>query len=276
MKSLYKYLPVLVLAIAATSCDDLIDDKSAIDAKYAVALPAIEIKNLTVIDYATVEVSYTLTDTLGVASCGLQVATDAAFTNPSFLEFDKVKTEATSIVSGLSPETKYYGRLYFSTNDGTAFSSATEFETPYVPVTAALIAGKTYKGSATDYWGDGPYDFAITFEAVEGDEYAVKVNNLDPYFAANGFTADKGVNTFNGVIDPETGIITVEVGQAIGYKDCYVIAYDDADPDVAENYDDLYIQVVNFGASVQILNAWGITSSSGFFSLYYGGLTLKP
>lgn len=276
MKSIFKYLPVIALAVAATACDDLIDDKSVIDGKYAVSLPTVEFQNLKVVNYSTIEVTYTFSSISGVADAGIQVASDATFEKSSWLSFSEIATSATTIVSDLSPDTKYFARVFFSTNDGTVFSDSKEFSTPSVPLTSSLLVDKVYKASSVEEYFGKIFDFELSFETVEGSDYAVKINNLEPYFASNGFTADKGKNIFEGTLDPETGIITVPAGQAIGYQDVALMAFDDADPDVAEEYDDLYIEVINYGASIRFVNAWGMLSSGGWYSIYYGGLTLKP
>lgn len=274
MKNIFKIMPVVALAMACTSCNDLIDDKAAIDAKYHIELPTLSLQSATAVDYSTVSVSYTISDIKGLANVGVQVATTSDFANPEYIEIEP-ETTGTALAAGLAPDTKYYVRLYAYTPDNCTYSEAKEVTTPSVPLTAALLEGKTYKGATTSYFGDD-YSFAVTFVADAEDPYKVTVCDLDPYFASNGYVASKGVNMYEGVLDPETGIITVASGQQVGYKDVVVQAFDDADPDVAEDYDDIKIKLNNYGASITIMNAFGVLSSGGWYELYYGGLTLKP
>ena len=132
MKSLFKYFPVIALAFAAASCNDLIDDKEVIDSKYEVALPTVQMSSLKALTYSSAEVSYSCSSIEGLASGGLQIATKEDFSDAKFYEFDSFETSGTATVSGLSDDTKYYGRLFFSSFNGTVFSETMQFSTPSV------------------------------------------------------------------------------------------------------------------------------------------------
>ena len=78
----------------------------------------------------------------------------------------------------------------------------------------------------------------------------------------------------------EKEIITVPAGQLVGYQDVVLAALDTDDPDEAEDNDsygqsDLIIKVVGKGASLQFVNAFGLMNGSGWWTLYYGGITLN-
>lgn len=275
MKNIFKIMPVVALAMACTSCNDLIDDKATIDAKYHIDLPTLSLQSATAVDYSTISVTYTISDIDGLANAGVQVSTSSDFAKAEYIAIEPEES-GVAIATGLAPETKYYVRLYAYTPDNCAFSETKEVTTPSVPLTAALLEGKTYKATGVeDYWGDA-YDFGISFIADAEDPYKVVVCDLDAYFAENGFTAEKGYNMYEGVLDPETGIISVAFGQSTGYKDVYLYAFDTDHIDTATGYDDVKIQVNNFGASITVLNSWGTKTDAGYWSMYFGGLTLKP
>ena len=69
--------------------------------------------------------------------------------------------------------------------------------------------------------------------------------------------------------------ITIALGQAVGYGDVVLNAFDNADPDAAEDYSDLVIKVIDKGAALKIENAYGVEASDGWWELYYGGVTLS-
>lgn len=275
MKNIFKFLPVLAIAMACASCNDLIDDKDVIDAKYSIQLPTLNLSSASAVDYSTVSVSYTASSTTGIADAGVQVSTSADFATSDYFSFGKLEASASAQASGLAPDTKYYVRVYAYTSDNCAYSNAVEVTTPSVPLTAALLEGKVYKANVVSYFDD-PLSFAVSFIADEDDPYKMIVCNLDPYFYSNGFTAEKETNMYEAELDPETGIITVYANQEVGYQDVVIMGFNDADPDVAEDYDDVHIQMVNYGASLNVLNSFGVLSSGGWYNLYYGGITLKP
>lgn len=275
MKNIFKFLPALALALCFVSCEDLTDDKATIDAKYAVEAPTLQLSNLQAVDYSTVSYTFSISDLKGVSAFGLEVADNANFANSELFEIeDLTATSGSAVASGLSPDTKYYARLCAYTPDNMAVSSAMEVTTPEVPLTASLLAGKVYKGTYADYWGDA-YDFAVTFIADAEDPYKVTVCDIEPYLAANGYKASNGYNKFEGVLDPETGIITVFAGQKVGYKGYYLEGYDTESIDTAEEATDLYIQVVNFGAAVTIINGYGFTDGGGYWEIFDAPITLK-
>jgi hypothetical protein len=120
----------------------------------------------------------------------------------------------------------------------------------------------------------------VTLVADASDENKIYIQNLDPYFADNGFVAEEGFNIFEGTLDTEKEIITVPAGQLVGYQDVVLAALDTDDPDEAEDNDsygqsDLIIKVVGKGASLQFVNAFGLMNGSGWWTLYYGGITLN-
>ena len=275
MKNIFKFLPALALALCFVSCEDLTDDKATIDAKYAVEAPTLQLSGLKAEDYATVSYNFTISSIDGLYCMGLEVADNASFNNSELFELeDLTKTSGSAVATGLAPDTKYFARLCAYTPDNMSVSDVMEVTTPSVPLTASLLEGKTYKGTIADYWGD-EYDFNVTFVADAEDPYKVTVCDIEPYLASKGYVAAKGYNKFEGVLDPETGIISVAIGQKIGYKDYYLVAFDANSIDDAEGYAPLQIQVVNYGASVTFLNGYGFTNGGGWWEIFDAPFTLK-
>lgn len=270
MKNIFKFLPVLAIAMACASCNDLIDDKDVIDAKYSIQLPTLNLSSASAVDYSTVSVSYTASSTTGIADAGVQVSTSADFATSDYFSFGKLEASASAQASGLAPDTKYYVRVYAYTSDNCAYSNAVEVTTPSVPLTAALLEGKVYKASVVDGRGE-EVAFNVTFVADGEDPYKVVVCDLDPYFAGYGYVAEAGYNMFEGVIDPETGILTIPGGQPIGYGAVVLVGFDENDEE-----GDILIQINNYGASLTILNQFAPTDADGLWNLYDAGITLKP
>lgn len=269
MKNIFKIMPVVALAMACTSCNDLIDDKSAIDAKYHIELPTLTLQSATAVDYSTVSVSYTISDIKGLANVGVQVATTSDFANPEYIEIEP-ETTGTALAAGLAPDTKYYVRLYAYTPDNCAYSESKEIVTPKVPLTASLLEGKVYKASIVDGRGDN-VTIAATIVADAEDPYKLVICDLDPYFAGYGYVAEKGYNMFEGTLDPETAIITIPGGQAVGYGEVVLSGIDEND-----EYCDLHIEVINYGASLKIIEQYAPYDADGLWNVYDAGIVLKP
>jgi len=141
----------------------------------------------------------------------------------------------------------------------------------------SAILGTYTKAGVADYWGD-TYDFAITISPYPDDITKVLVENLDPYFAGNGFTADKGVNVFEGDVSEDMTQIVVAAGQPVGYNDVALDVFNDASPDTATAYSDYLVILVNKDeGTITLTTAWGMYTASGggYYTLFNGPLVLK-
>ena len=82
------------------------------------------------------------------------------------------------------------------------------------------VNGLRFTGRVSDYWGS-VYSFNVTL--AQGEGTTVYIQNLDPYFAENGFTAADGSNILAGELvvaaDGKSATITCQLAQAIGYND---------------------------------------------------------
>ena len=278
MKKIFKTLiPCLALAVGFTSCYDEMDDKASIDAEYALAnAPTVAVSSAEALDYSSATVTGTVSSVEGVVEVGFMVATAADFSDAKIYSMDAVASSFETTIAGLAETTTYNIKPYACLGDNRIiYGQATSITTPQAPpLSAELLNGKTYVATATSYFGN-VYQFAVTIAADAADPTKVYVQNLDPYFASYGYVAEEGYNMFEGVLDVEAETITVAQGQAVGYGDVVLGVFNDADPDAASGYSDLTIKVVSKGAALQIVNAFGVVASDGWWELYYGGLTLN-
>ena len=138
----------------------------------------------------------------------------------------------------------------------------------------AFILG-TYGASADSYFSNrGHFDWDITISRDETDINKVWIGDLDPYFAANGYTAANGSNIFYGIVNEEKTQILVPVGQTLGYQNTALVAFVAADPDVDETEgDNVVIDIKDNGQTLVITNAWGIYDD-GWWNLFRGPITL--
>lgn len=138
----------------------------------------------------------------------------------------------------------------------------------------AFILG-TYGASADSYFSSrGHFDWDITISRDETDINKVWIGDLDPYFAANGYTAANGSNIFYGIVNEEKTQILVPVGQTLGYQNTALVAFVAADPDVDETEgDNVVIDIKDNGQTLVITNAWGIYDD-GWWNLFRGPITL--
>ncbi len=277
MKNIFKTLiPCLALSVALTGCYDEMDDKAVIDAQHALAnTPTVSMASATALDYASASVAGSLSSVEGVVEAGFMVATAADFSDAKIYTVDNIASTFEMTLSGLAEQTTYSVKAYaFLGDDRIVYSEASSITTPQAPpLSAELLTGKTYTASVTSYFGSN-YTFAVTLVADAADPTKIYVQNLDPYFAENGFVAEVGCNIFEGVLDVENETITVAQGQLIGYNNVALTVFNDADPDVATGYSDLTIKVISKGAALRIENAFGM-NEGGFYELYYGGITLN-
>lgn len=112
------------------------------------------------------------------------------------------------------------------------------------------------------------YSMEVTIEGVDGDEtYSMlRISNLDPYFASNGFTAPD-YNVFTGVVNENRTEITISAKQPIGYEDAdenapvYIAGY--------SNLGDIYLTLNGDELQVAAFGAF-IDSSDGNTYIYEG------
>lgn len=135
----------------------------------------------------------------------------------------------------------------------------------------------TYSASADGYFSSrGHFDWDITIARDDEDLSKVWIQNLDPYFAANGFVAPEA-NNFYGIVNEDKTEIRIPVGQKIGYNDAELAGFTGADPDESEELntgDNIVLTIKNGGASIVIENGFGIVDPDGWWNLMYGNLEI--
>ena len=127
----------------------------------------------------------------------------------------------------------------------------------------AAILGKWQAKELYGYWGDDYSGHVITIAADDKDITKVVFTNLDPYL---GSAAGNGIS---GQVNNEKTLITIASGQATGYSTTYFQGFNNPDPDVADDYDDIYFEVID-AKTIRLVNAFGSRSSSGWYELLYG------
>lgn len=83
------------------------------------------------------------------------------------------------------------------------------------------VDGLRFSGNVDSYFGDS-FTFDVTL--AQGEGTTVYIQNLDPYFAQYGYTAENGYNILAGELavaeDGNSATITCQPNQAVGYQDC--------------------------------------------------------
>lgn len=236
--------------------------KSEVDSKYEVNNPTISISQPTDLTASSAKFTVTVSDLDPVFEMGILRSSSADFVNPGVIKLDSEgNTSATSTI-GLSPLTQYYIKAYALTNSGNvALSDAVSFKTPDAPF-IEKISG-TYKANMVSYFdADDKYSSTITIKP-HNDDGKIIIENLDPFFVSNGFTADKGVNTFVGTYDETASTITIATGQPVGYGDVVL--------GVPGGGTALVLTVKNNGATLSVGDTmWGMLSAAGWYELYLG------
>lgn len=139
-----------------------------------------------------------------------------------------------------------------------------------------LFLFNTYTTHIKDYWGD-EYDITGTVTRDADDDTKVWFNNIfTPYLTiGNGFAT-----SFYGIVNAEKTEIAIPAGQATGVSasSLPIVLYVGDSPETSgEFYDsgkNLIVQIVDEGASLVIVNAWGASNGSGWYDLSAGGVTL--
>ena len=275
MKNIFKFAAIALLASAAISCQGALE-KDEVEAGFAKeqALPVVTISPEVECDavLGIAKVTFTVSRAAGVD--GLEVGvisdTDPSFYNSAFTKLENPSEGTFTINAKVIPNTTAYIKAVAGCNSGSTYSETITVEVPDVPF-YLKVPGNYRCGTFTSYFDD---EVSMNFNIVadEEDPLKVTVENLEPYFAANGYTADKGVNVYEGEIDEENMEVIVYRGQLVGYKDVYIDGFDNADPDVAEYMDDIHIGFDNSCQTATILNAFGACSSGGWYNLMYGGI----
>lgn len=263
-------IALMACALFTTSCenDATLDETRVADS----SAPSVSL-NVAVNQYdATFDITLSSMGEPVAREYGVMYSTESQpnVNNSVFLAAEDLTASNTTMTVSLMPGTTYYACAYALTANQLVTSDIKSFTTEKAPeFSAEMLNNRVYIGTIASYFGD-TYNFEVTTVVDAEDSNKIWFQNLDPYFAGNGFTADKGVNKFYGILDVENKLITLPIGQEIGYNDVALYAFDTEDPDTANDYADLQIETDELGNVLIFKQAWGMNSSGGWYNLFYG------
>ena len=264
----------MVGALTLMSCNSTMDDKGEVDSSFSVGtLPAI-VMTSTEVESMSVTVNGTVSDVSKLLEVGVRVSETEDMADAVCWDADELTEEFTAVAKRLMPESTYYVQAYFVSKDNRMeFSDVKKVETPAVVIGPELIDGGVYKGEAFSVFDDATsYTCEFSIEVDPDDDTKVTIKNLDPYFYSYGFDADGGYNVFEGTMDWENMVITIPMGQEMGYEGVFMTGLEGLEED--DDYDDIYIDVEDYGQKLIIRNPFGPSASDGFWELYYEGVEL--
>lgn len=172
-----KSLGCLAAVALMVSCNDTMDDKADIDAKYAKSFeaPAFAVAGVEDVTYNSATVNLSLSDTTYVVEQGIQISKASDFSDATNIWVDKVEEAAVLEIAELEAETTYYVRPYiYMVNGSYAAGQATSFTTAEPPAeswTPRFVGTYTY----AFYWeGD---DEGLTLYKKDQDDVTWKIEH---------------------------------------------------------------------------------------------------
>ena len=271
MNKFFKYIiPCMSLGMVLTSCYDEVDDKSVIDKQYEKATATtVTLTAGEVVDYQTLSLTATLSDTLDIIEQGFQVSTSEDFADAAYQPANRDELTFAANPSGLEGLTTYYARAYAFTNAGQViYSESTKLTTPRTPIydinTTFLVHEYEYDEDAGwqiqvgEDGSDAGY-YLMSIEFAEGSETDVLIHGF------LGFDA-----TIVGVWDPETSTVTIPGSQVVGehptYGPMFPVAFDMSTGDYAAD-DIITLQFKSLGGSL-VSTPYTLSVSAGYFGIY--------
>lgn len=220
------------------------------------------------------EFTYWLGRTTAEGACTVNIInhSDPIFTVPSSVSFAAGETKTPLVVTFSDALPEEDCKVSFEIDKASAAiygNGAPDFTgalncTPF----HKLILGNYKSNTIVSYFGDeATFNFTVV-PSKDDPTGKVIFENLEPYFLSKGYTANKGYNKPIGIIDEANSQIIIPSGQDVGIGQVFQ-GFSDADPDVAEYMDDIYVQF-DGDKVLTFVNAWGIT---GWYTLYYGGFS---
>lgn len=133
------------------------------------------------------------------------------------------------------------------------------------------VYGK-YSAQATDYWGKNKYSWTITVEKDGNSSTDVIVKDFSPALYVNGFTSDKGYNTYKGKINGNT--LTITKGQETGYTDAdgSVLLYGGEANGTMVTFKDIVLRIDNGKLTTTNMFGTCIPGGDGWFELFDSGV----
>ena len=133
------------------------------------------------------------------------------------------------------------------------------------------IYGK-YSAKARDYWGKNEYSWIISVEKDGSSSTDVLVKDFSPALYVNGFTSDKGYNTYKGKINGNT--LTISMGQATGYADSdgSALLYGGEENGTMITFKDLVLRIGNGKLTTANMFGTCVPGVSGWYELFNPGV----
>lgn len=200
----------------------------------------------------------------------------------------EVVTPASGVLTFAAGETTKEVKIAIKSHEG-VYTGNKNFAIQVASATEGVLVGKFDTSLITindldhplsKFIGDWSGDFntgrglyaghTITIAPVEDDVTKLYINNLEPYFATNGLVAPD-YNVFVGDVNEDKTVITITVGQAIGYQSAYIIGT--ADPAGDAETADITI-VYNEDGTLTIPNFWGVYGG-GWWNYCFGPTVLS-
>lgn len=138
-----------------------------------------------------------------------------------------------------------------------------------------LFLFNTYTASIVDYWGDA-YDIVGTISRDADDDTKVWFENFfTPWLQSQGFNTK-----FYGIVNDEKTEILIPAGQETGVTAGgvpIVLYVGDSSDLTGELYDsgkNLVVKILDDGAKLEVVNAYGASNGSSWYDLSAGGVIL--
>lgn len=130
----------------------------------------------------------------------------------------------------------------------------------------------SYSAKASDYWGKHNYSWTITIEKDGSSSTDVIVKDFSPALYVNGFTSDKGYNTYKGKISGNT--LTIAKGQATGYTDSdgSALLYGGEENGEMVTFKDIILRIGNGKLTTTNMFGTCVPGSSGWYELFNPGV----
>lgn len=235
MKKIFNYLmPCLMAVLSLASCNDTMDDKADIDAKYEGKYnnPVVSVVSATSTNYQVVDVMATVDDETAVSELGVQLAADETFKNVKYAASDAIAKSFTASVDGLNEETTYYVRAYAIGKNGvTVYSQPQQVTTASAPTYSieGTYTVEDYKNGDSG-WSlfCNPYKVTIAFE--EGTTDIVNITGLGLGSISRYGEGESTSITFQALYDAENNTISIPNNAIVAnnptYGNIWTLAYE--------------------------------------------------
>lgn len=133
------------------------------------------------------------------------------------------------------------------------------------------VYGK-YSAKASDYWGKNNYSWTITIEKDGSSSTDVIVKDFSPALYINGFTSEKGYNTYKGKISGNT--LTIAKGQATGYTDSdgSALLYGGEENGEMVTFKDIVLRIDNGKLTTTNMFGTCVPGGGGWYELFNSGV----